>query len=138
MGNLTKKFDPTPEADHFGFITFHENATLEFDFANSEYHNRDALLSRIANESLQIELQTRTDLALKMARDQLFTEAGGDRPDKPNVMIVLTDGKPTTGDKFKNFAEAISKEFKVCNFIKQFSGIISNADPYDPAFNCII
>ena len=122
LGDLINKFDPAPEADHFGFITFHNKATLAFDFANSKYHNKDALLSRIANEPIQLELQTRTDKALKMARDELFTEAGGDRPDKPNVMIVLTDGKPTklTGDIFKSFAEAISKEFKVCSLIKQF------------------
>ena len=116
MGDLIDKFHPAPNADHFGFITFHKKATLAFDFANSKYQDKDALLSRIANEPIKLELQTRTDLALIMARDELFTEAGGDRPDKPNVMIVLTDGKPTklSKEEFKSFAEGISKDFKVC------------------------
>ena len=134
LGDLIKKFHPAPEVDHFGLITFHKHSSLAFNFANSKYYNIDALLKRIAKEPITLKLQTRTDKALKLARDQLFTEAGGDRPDKPNVMIVLTDGKPTqqTKAEFKSFAEAISKEFKVCSFTKQFSEINSNAKPYDP------
>ena len=54
---------------------------------------KDALSKKIAEEPIKLELKTRTDLALKMADDELFIKAGGDRPDKPNVMIVLTDGK---------------------------------------------
>ena len=65
-----------------------------------------------------LALETRTDLALLEARDKLFTNAGGDRPDKPNVMIFLTDGKPTPPKMnkdfdFKAFAEKIAKDFKV-------------------------
>ena len=115
MGDLIGKFHPAPKADHFGLITFHNKATLAFNFANTKYHDKKALLNRILNEPIKLERQTRTDLALKMARDELFTVAGGDRPDKPNVMIVLTDGRPTRmkPDAFKKFAEDISKEFKV-------------------------
>ena len=118
LGNLIKEFHPAPDADHFGFITFHNKATLEFDFANSKYHKKKALLSRIANEPVKLELETRTDLALKMARDKLFNTSRGDRSDKPNVMIVLTDGRPTklSKDEFTNFAEDISNDFKVRRF----------------------
>ena len=75
---------------------------------------KDAFWKKIAEEPIKLELKTRTDLALKMADDELFTKAGGDRPDKPNVMIVLTDGKPThpkKGFDFKAFAKEISKDF---------------------------
>ena len=71
---------------------------------------------KIAVEPMVLQHQTRTDMALLMARDEMFTEAGGDRPDKPNVMIVLTDGKPTNPDEdsyFKAFSKEISKDFKV-------------------------
>ena len=71
---------------------------------------------KIAEEPMVLQHQTRTDMALLMARDEMFTEAGGDRPDKPNVMIVLTDGKPTNPDEdsyFKAFSKEISKDFKV-------------------------
>ena len=65
---------------------------MSFKLGDSRYHDKDALLQKIANEPMVLKYQTRTDLALIMARDEMFTEAGGDRPDKPNVMIVLTDG----------------------------------------------
>jgi len=29
-----------------------------------------------------------------MANDELFTAEGRDRPDKPNILIVLTDDRP--------------------------------------------
>ncbi|CAH3133316.1 unnamed protein product [Pocillopora meandrina] len=115
LGDLVKKFNPAPKADHFGLITFNEQAKLAFSFADSKYHSKKDLLRRIANEPLKLNLQTRTDLALKLAKDKLFTKAGGDRPDKPNVMIVLTDGRPTHPDKsfnFKEFAKKLAKKFK--------------------------
>ena len=116
LGKLIAKFHPAPDGDHFGFITFHNKANMVFNFANSQYHDKDALLAKIANESIKLEIKTRTDLALIMARDELFSQVGGDRPDKPNVMIVLTDGKPTMPKdqgNFKTFAEGIAKDFKV-------------------------
>jgi len=119
---LAGEFNPSPEADHFGLITFNNKANLVFDF--NQYQNKAALLQKIAKEPLTLERQTRTDLALIMARDVLFTPAGGDRPDKPNVLIVLTDGKPTKprGQKnfnFKAFAEEIAKQFKasICSAV---------------------
>ena len=115
LKKLIKHFDPAPDGDHFGFITFNNKANMVFDFANSEYHDKDALLAKIASEPIVLKWKTRTDLALKMANDTLFTMEGGERPDKPNVMIVLTDGKPTppTGFDFEAFAVGIAKEFKV-------------------------
>ena len=95
LGNLVKNFNPAPDADHFGFITFNKKARMVFKFSDSQFHEKDALLKKIAEEPIKLELKTRTDLALKMADDELFTKAGGDRPNKPNVMIVLTDGKPS-------------------------------------------
>ena len=65
---------------------------MSFKLGDSRYRDKDALLQKMANEPMVLQYQTRTDLALIMARDEMFTEEGGDRPDKPNVMIVLTDG----------------------------------------------
>ena len=117
LEELVGNFNPSPDADHFGFITFNNKANTVFTFADSQYHDRNTLLAKFANEPIELALQTRTDLALLEARDELFNEAGGDRPDKPNVMIFLTDGKPTHPKKdkfdFKAFATNIAKDFKV-------------------------
>ena len=64
---------------------------MSFKLGDSRYRDKDALLQKMANEPMILQYQTRNDLALIMARDKMFTE-GGDGPDKPNVMIVLTDG----------------------------------------------
>ena len=123
-----KKFHPSPEEDHFGLITFNKRAELAFTFADSKYHDKEALVKRIADEPIRLRLHTRTDLALKLALDSLFTKAGGDRPDKPNVMIVLTDGRPTHPDKsfnFKEFAKKLAKKFKVSYYLLEVSIIIN-------------
>lgn len=99
LGKLVEKFDPAPDADHFGLITFNRKANLMFPFAESQLHDKNALLEKIANEPIETKGGTRTDLALAMARDELFTKEGGDRPDKPNVVILLTDGKPDNLDE---------------------------------------
>ena len=117
LGSLVRNFNPSPDRDHFAFITFNYKANMVFKFADSQYHDMDALLQKIANESIVTELQTRTDLALIMARDELFTEEGGDRPARPNVLVVITDGIPTHPDKkafdFEGFANGIAKDLKV-------------------------
>ena len=46
-----------------------------------------------ASEPRTLSSPTRTDLALQMA-NELFTVSKGDRSDKPNVSLVLTDGRP--------------------------------------------
>ena len=58
---------------------------MSFKLGDSRYRDKDALLQKMANEPMVLQYQ------YIMARDEMFTE-GGDRPDKPNVMIVLTDG----------------------------------------------
>ncbi|XP_078354736.1 uncharacterized protein LOC144639305 isoform X3 [Oculina patagonica] len=131
LHGLVKQFNPAPDADHFGLITFNKKANLVFNFADSQYHDKDALLEKIASEPIDLQLKTRTDLALTMARDELFTVAGGDRPDKPNVMIVLTDGKPSHPSKkfdFKAFAEGIAKDFKAKNVNTVAVGIGAGVD----------
>lgn len=43
---------------------------------------------------------TRTDRALELAANEFFGwEDCGDRPDKPNVLLVLTDGDTNPGSK---------------------------------------
>ena len=119
LTDLVKKFKPAPDEDHFGLITFQgKTATLVFDFAASEFYSKSRLLDKINKIPTEKARHwgTRTDLALQMARDQLFTKAGGDRSDKPNVMLVLTDGEPKrlpTDLIFAEFAKNISRDFQV-------------------------
>ena len=118
LADLVGKFNAAPDGDHFGLITFDKDARLVFNFSDSEYYNLDSLEKKIESEPTEKAkyVGTRTDLALIMARDQLFTEAGGDRKNSPNVMLVLTDGHPYGLPKHSNFtvfSKNILKDFEV-------------------------
>lgn len=95
---LISHFTVSSKATHFGIITYSTNSRLEFDFANAKYHDIVELKKRVMEISYPGSW-TRTDKALEMAATKLFTVAGGDRNDKPNILIVLTDGKTNRGSK---------------------------------------
>ena len=114
LKDLVDKFNPGPDEDHFGLITFSQTPTTAFTFADSEYYDKEALKQGIDSSLATPGRGTRTDRALTAAADTLFTAAGGDRADKPNVMIVLTDGIPhNLGRPFEEFAKEIAKRFEV-------------------------
>ena len=118
LADLVRKFNPAPDGDYFGLITFDKVARLVFNFSDSEYYNLDSLKKKIESEPTEEaeDVGTRTDLALIMARDKLFTEAGGDRQNSSNVMLVLTDGTPyglPKKRKFPVFSKKIVKDFEV-------------------------
>ena len=107
---LVDSFNPAPDKDHFGLITFNNKASVNFKLNDKEFYDKYQLEKRIGEMSLDRAYKTRTDLAMNAARDELFTPSGGDRPDKPNVMIVLTDGKPQGLPKSSSF-EKFSADF---------------------------
>ncbi|XP_078348187.1 uncharacterized protein LOC144633234 isoform X3 [Oculina patagonica] len=96
--SLISHFSVSTKATHFGVITYSTDSRLEFDFANAKYHDIVELKKRVMEISFPGRW-TRTDKALEMAANKLFTDAGGDRNDKPNILIVLTDGKTNRGSK---------------------------------------
>ena len=61
------------------------------------------LKEKIKEIPLKLELKTRTDLALTLAKEKLFSAEGGDRPDVPNALTIFTDGKSTGKPKQKGF-----------------------------------
>lgn len=122
--DLVDKFEPAPDKDHFGLVTFNRRAHVEFTFTEEARFSKEQLKEKIKDMPRTLELQTRTDLAMQAARDQLFSPSGGDRPDKPNVMIVLTDGKPTKQPKdFKIFATEFYQDPKVADLYTVAVGI---------------
>ena len=111
---LVDKFEPGPDKDHFGLVTFNNKASTEFTFSDETLYSKEKLKERISKIPLKLEGQTRTDLAMKEARDKLFSPSGGDRLEKPNIMLFLTDGKPTRQPQdFGTFAAEFHKDSKV-------------------------
>ena len=85
LAHLVRKFNPAPDGDHFGLITFDKVARLVFNFSDSEYYNLDSLEKKIESEPTEKAkgYGTRTDLALIMARDELFTSGGRRQTKQP-------------------------------------------------------
>ena len=114
--DLVGAFKPSPDRDHFGLVTFNRQADTQFTFADKTLYSAEALKKRISEMPLTLRLQTRTDLAMIEARDSLFSPIGGDRPNNPDIMIILTDGKPThQHEDFGVFAARFHKDPKVLN-----------------------
>ena len=82
-----------PNATHVGVILFARHAEVLNKFADEKFYSKDAVHNLIDKIPSRLSHPTRTDRALVAANEKLFTEKGGDRPDFPNVLIVLTDGR---------------------------------------------
>lgn len=114
LRDLISKSNPAPAADHFGLITFHNQPTLAFDFKDSTFYNKTALLNRIGQEPIAMKRWTRIDMALDMANRTLFSSQGGHRPGKRSLMIVFTDGvqAPKGGKKLQAFVDKMIKDLE--------------------------
>ena len=113
LESLVEKFEPSLEGTNVGLITFAKSAELHFAFKDKGYQSTEAIKAKIEDID-KLYLQTRTDKALIMAHEELFSEAGGDRPEKPNVLLVFTDGKPTKKAGYKEFDETVPPLTNVC------------------------
>lgn len=88
----------SPQGTHVGVIVYNTQATLHFNLASSGYHTLSKLQSAIRALSY-LGKDARTDVALEMAADKIFSSSGGDRSDVDNLLIVLTGGKTSSGSK---------------------------------------
>ena len=74
-------------------------------FADTQYYSAASVHHLIESIPETLGGRTYIDRALKKANAALFTEQGGDRPEFPNVLILLTDGR--TNDKSEPFSSII-------------------------------
>ena len=90
---VTNALNIGPDATHTGFIVFAREPEVLNTFADSEYYSNQKVQELI--EAIPVRLGSRTfiDRALNASRYSLFTEQGGDRPDVPNLLVLITDGR---------------------------------------------
>ena len=91
LGSLVRAFSIGPDATRVGALIFSEQVILEFTL--SQYDNTDAIVQAILS-SPYLGQTTNTPEALRQTRLQCFNVANGDRPNIPNLAIVVTDGVP--------------------------------------------
>ena len=87
IGGFRIGFDQT----HVGAVIFSSSQYVKKVFGLETYYNRPAL-NRAIDDIRYPSGGTYTGKAIRLARTQIYTSSE-DREDKPNVAIVITDGK---------------------------------------------
>lgn len=84
---------------------FAETAKVLNTFDDSDFYSNKAVRHLIDSIPTNLGSRTYIDRALEAANETLFTEEGGDRPEFPNLLILLTDGR--TNENSKNYSEIV-------------------------------
>ena len=86
----------SPGGTHVGAIVYGSTATVKFNLAKSEYHTLSKLQAAIKVFDFPGG-GTRTDVAMQLAANGIFSPAAGDRVDAGNVLVVVTAGNTNGG-----------------------------------------
>lgn len=116
--DMINRVGVSEKGNHFGLITFGDQAKRHNYFKRSYYHNKENLRGLVRDKiKLDKKTGTRTDIALRLARNELFVPENGDRKDADNLLFLFTDGRPfKPGDRehYTNFDfEPLSKSLEV-------------------------
>ena len=95
---LVHRLQISSHGTRVGIIAYESTSHLAVKF--SDVHGQTpSAMSGIIDKISYNGGGTRTDIALEMANSELFSSRGGDRGDKPNVLVVISDGKTNQGSK---------------------------------------
>ena len=89
IANFAQSTTIGPQNFQIGVVTFSRSVRNEFDL--STHHDVSSLVNAI--DAIEwMGRATYTDLGLQYVMQNSFTTAAGDRPNAPNILIVMTDG----------------------------------------------
>ncbi|XP_028390676.1 collagen alpha-2(I) chain-like [Dendronephthya gigantea] len=91
--DLVNEFDIREGGTHVAAIAFGDRARMVFDF--NELQGSELTRANLAEKIdaiPQISGSNRMDLALTMAKDNMFSFAGGKRDKTPRFLVIVTDG----------------------------------------------
>merc|ERR1712168_1577642 len=114
---LVKHFHIGRSKSRVGLIQFSRKARLSIKL--NRFDNVDAFSTEVLRAK-QMKQSTRIDLALKLARDELFTENNGGRKEKEKVIILITDGIQSKESGYTEpelIANDIRRKFKAHVFV---------------------
>ncbi|PFX13743.1 coadhesin-like isoform X2 [Stylophora pistillata] len=89
---LVNSMNIAPGGSHLGLMVYNINATILTKF-NEEDKQDPLIVKSILDDTNKLLGRTFTDRALIKANDELFTAEGGDRPQAPDVLVLVTDGR---------------------------------------------
>lgn len=108
--SLVQHLDVSTSTTHVGIGYYSNRPHLYAELSDNRLYDPVKLMLNILLLPFPGGKEVRTDLALKMANDKLFTVDKGDRSGVPNVLIVVTHGRP--GPRNTAYKEAL-KQLKV-------------------------
>ena len=89
---IITRFDPTNTQTRMALVKVSTAVVPIHQFSSAQ--NTQFILTQL-NQAQYTGGETRLIEALQLLRDQTFTAAFGDRPNQPNILIVITDDMPT-------------------------------------------
>ncbi|XP_078375577.1 coadhesin-like isoform X1 [Oculina patagonica] len=104
--NVSKKFvlalvnsmTIAPNASHVSLMVYNFWPRYLVKFTEMDNQN-PAVIKGILKNYERLGGRTYTDKAIESAGTVMFTSEGGDRPDKPDILVVLTDGRTNVNSK---------------------------------------
>lgn len=93
---LIHDFQISERETHIALVTYSTYPKLQFSF--NKYYNSYSMVHHVHTMKVLIG-GTRTDRAIELAIQEMFTNTAGYRPDVPNVLMVITDGRTNPGSK---------------------------------------
>lgn len=129
LATLVAQYTVSPEKTRIGIMAYSTSPRIEWylkPLAGAKYQNVGFLQRAVRAENglRYLAENTRTDKALSVAGSQFFNSKT-DRPQYPNVMIVLTDGKTNAGSR--PYSEVL-KPLKAKNIRVMAVGVGSEID----------
>ncbi|XP_025089511.1 collagen alpha-6(VI) chain-like [Pomacea canaliculata] len=106
VSDLVTKLNVGPDTTHVGVVSFSTGAKGEI-YLQDLNHDIPALQKTIKNIVFTRGRTTDTFDGLELAREKMFSQARGARPDVPRIVIVTTDGNSTNRAKTKHQAQLL-------------------------------
>ena len=95
LADLSDRFDMAPNKTRMGMILFAGEAEVNLKFSQST--NNSGIKKNIRKIPNKLYRRTFHYKALEKALTVLFQQENGDRPSHKDVLMVLTDGRPSRG-----------------------------------------
>jgi len=92
---VLSEFDVGPQKTRVAVVTFGSFVKQEFYF--NQYSTESEILSAVSRITYEGGPATLTYSAINQTRRDIFSVRNGDRPDVPNLAIVVTDGGTNPG-----------------------------------------
>lgn len=137
---LVNRFNISRHESHVAMIQYSNKETVNVEFHLDDHYDKDSIMKAIKDIKLQNGDETYTDVALKVAREDVFNGARGDRKGVRDVIVLLTDGQAhkkdaaireagmLKDDDVSIISIGVGKGEKIQSFIDLLQGMASHSD----------